>query len=202
MLNLTKRISLSHDSKRKIKAFWKKKKGVLNADSWNSINNQVKNEISKKSLVNQRFKCVYCQRYLYGQSPELEHFANKGNYPRFSFNPTNIFYSCHFCNSTERKGELDTILIYSARYDQCMFSILHPLRDDIDKELIYQDADKIFFNWQLCSQTASDTIVSLMFDDLMMTTIRSRDLRNQRLNPLTSEQEKELIQLSIAYKVS
>ncbi|MDP4282797.1 MAG: hypothetical protein Q8891_00090 [Bacteroidota bacterium] len=200
MLNITHRICLSKNSKKIIKKYWRNRRGVLDAHSWNSINNRVKNDISKKSLKNQGFKCVFCQRYLYGQSPELEHFANKALYARFSFNPINIFYSCHFCNSTDRKGILNTILIYNNRYDQCMFSILHPYLDDIDAQLIYQDEDKVLFDWLSCSQRARDTIVSLILDDPIMSNIRSRDLLYQRLNPLTSISENELIQLSIAYK--
>lgn len=200
MLNLNTRISLSKKSKWRIRKYWKGHNGNLDALSWKAIHHEVKNEISRKSLINQGYKCVYCQRYLYGQSPELEHFANKASYPRFSFNPVNIFYSCHFCNSPERKGEVDTILHYNNRYDQCMFAILHPYRDNIDVELVYQDNDKIMFDWEACSQTARDTIVTLMFDDVIMTTIRSRDLVYQRLNPLTSDDENELIQLSIAYR--
>lgn len=200
MLNLISRISLSKGAKDYIRKYWQQRKGILDGNSWGAVNAKVKNEISKKSLFNQRYKCVYCQRYLYGQSPELDHFANKADYPRFSFNPINLFYSCHFCNSPDRKGELNTILLYNNRYDQCMFSILHPYLDDIDNELIYQDDDKIMFDWVACSQTARNTIVALMLDDVMMTTIRSRDLRNQRLAPLTMKDENELIQLSIAYR--
>lgn len=199
MLNIQSRISLSKDSKRKVRKFWKNSNGNLDASSWRRIIASVKSDLSEKLLSNQGYKCVYCGRYLYGQAHEMDHFADKATYPRFSFNPVNIFYSCRFCNSPERKGQLDTVLIENTRYDQCLFDIMHPYYHDIDSNIFYTDDEKIYFDWAQCTAYGRETIVKLMLDDVFMTTIRSREITFQRLNPLTDEQELELIQLSIAY---
>ena len=200
MINITTRISISKKEKFKINKFWKKKSGELDANSWKKISKSVKNEISEKLLKNQGYKCAYCERYLYALTPEIDHFAHKAKYSKFSFNPTNLFYSCGFCNSTSIKGQKNSVAILNNRYDLTTFKIVHPLRDNPDDHIIFSDLDRVDLNVSLCTYKSKRTIVFFEYHKPMMTLIRSRDLIKDRLNPLTSAQEIQLIQESIAYK--
>lgn len=201
MLNITTRISISRTSRAFIKRLKFKQNGKFTPKSWGMIRNSVKNEISQKLFANQGLKCVYCERYLIGLGHEIDHFAHKADYPEFTFIPLNLFYSCKLCNSAERKGQKNTISAPLAQYGQCTFSIVHPFFNDPSIEIIYTDPDKIYFDRSKCSQVGSDTIDFFEWDDLLYSTIRSRTLVNERLNPLTTEEEKQLIQLAISYKI-
>lgn len=200
MLNITSRISISRGSSRFIRALKRLHKGSFTQKSWGSIRNSVKNEISSKLFANQGFKCVYCERYLIGLAPEIDHFAHKGDYPQFSFTAVNLFYSCKECNSAGRKGRNSTINVLNARYDNCTFLIVHPYYHDPTIEIIYTDTDRIYFDRDKSTKIGNDTIDFFNWEDLKYTTIRSWGLVNERMNPLTSKKERELIQLSISYK--
>lgn len=200
MLKINTRISLSHLSKGKIRKLVKKNGNVLDEDSWTKINKSIKNELSKKLFANQGFKCVYCERYLVGLSPQIDHFAHKALYPQFTFTTINLFYSCDFCNSSSRKGQKPTIQNLHTYYNSCDFKIVHPYFDDPDTEIKFQDADKIFFDWSNCTQKGKDTIEFFEFNDSIMTSIRSRTLTYERLQPILTVEERQLIQDSISYK--
>lgn len=200
MFKINTRISLSNSSKSKIKKHYRQNQGTFKNDSWKKIDKTVKNEISKKLFANQGFKCVYCERYLIGLDPEIDHFVHKAIYPQFTFTTVNLFYSCGFCNSSSRKGQKPTILNLHRYYHQCTFQIIHPFYDDPGQEIKFQDADRILLDWHNCSIKGRATIEFFGYDDDIMVMIRSRQLIYERLNPLLSSEEKKLIQQSIAYK--
>lgn len=200
MLNINTRISLSSTSKSSIRVLKAIQRGNFTHASWDMIGKRVKNEISKRLFVNQGLKCVYCERYLIGLGHEIDHFAHKADYPQFTFIPVNLFYSCKFCNSPGRKGQKNTILNINSRYDRCTFSIVHPFYHNPEVEIVFSDADRIYFDRPNCSQLGQDTIDFFDWGDLLYSTIRSKILVNERLNPLTSVEEIQLIQESIAYK--
>jgi uncharacterized protein (TIGR02646 family) len=200
MLNITSRLSISRRSSRFISALKRRQNGSFTQASWGMIHNSVKNEISGNLFANQGLKCVYCERYLIGLGHEIDHFAHKGDYPQFSFTAVNLFYSCKLCNSLDRKGQKNTINVLNARYNQCAFLIVHPYYHDPSVEIIYTDPDRIYFDRVNSTQLGNDTIDFFNWEDLLYTTIRSRILVNERMNPLTSIVERELIQLSISYK--
>lgn len=200
MLNITTRISLSRASRRFIQDLKVRQGGNFTTASWSRIRNVVKNEISGKLFLNQGLKCVYCERYLIGLGHEMDHFAHKGDYPQFTFIPVNIFYSCKFCNSPSRKGQKNTISNLMIQYNQCAFSIVHPFFANPDVEIVFSDQDRVYFDRNGCTKSGRDTIDFFSWDDLIYTTIRSKILINERLNPLTSKDEMKLIQEAIAYK--
>ena len=200
MLNIQTRISLSKKSKRIINKFWKSKAGAIQANSWKKISKKVKNELSKKILINQDFKCAYCERHLYALTPEIDHFAHKAQYARFSFNPTNLFYACGFCNSSLIKGQKNTIANLNNRYDQCEFRIVHPLRNDPNTHISFQDNDRVILDISNCTYLGKRTIIFFKYHKATMTKIRSRDLILQRRYPLSTKDQKELINECIAYK--
>jgi uncharacterized protein (TIGR02646 family) len=200
MLNINTKITLSTESECYIQTLKSRQGGNFTQASWGMIRNSVKNEISGKLFANQGLKCVFCERYLIGLGHEMDHFAHKGDYPEFTFSPENIFYSCKSCNSPERKGQKNTIDVKKPVYNRCTFLIVHPFFNDPTIEIIFTDHDRIYFDRVKCTQLGKNTIDFFRWDDLLYSTIRSRTLINERLNPLTSQEEIALIQLSIAYK--
>lgn len=200
MLNITTRISHYRRSKFFIRALKVRQKGNFTQASWTLIRNSVKNEISGKLFANQGLKCVYCERYLIGLGHEIDHFAHKADYPEFTFTTVNFFYSCKFCNSSDRKGQKNTIRTLTPYYHTCEFSIVHPYYHVPDNEIKFTDADRIYFDRVNSSVLGNNTIEFFRWYDLLYSTIRSRILINERLNPLTSLEEKQLIQLSISYR--
>jgi uncharacterized protein (TIGR02646 family) len=200
MLNIANRISLSKRAKRAIRNHWKESGGVLDSKSWAKIPNPVKSEISEKLLHNQALKCAYCERYLYAKRPEIDHFAHKGMFPRFSFNPTNLFYSCNHCNSSGMKGQKNTVAISHDRYHLVTFKIVHPYRDNPEDHIRFRDHDRIDLDVANCTYKGKRTIVFFKYHEILMTMIRSRDLMLDRLRPLSTGQEAELIQECITYR--
>jgi len=160
----------------------------------------VKNEISTKLLDSHGPRCVYCERDLIGLTPEMDHFAHKAVYPVFTFVTVNIFYSCGFCNSPDRKGQQNTISTFSARYRNCVFSIVHPYFHNPDHHIVYADTDRVNYDMIACSDLGRRTIEFFSWDDIMSTMVRSRDLTKQRLNPMTNAEERKLINECIAYR--
>ena len=201
MINLHNRISLSNASKKKIKAFLRKNHGNLNGNSWDLINKSIKNELSGKLLYNQKFKCVYCERYLTGLYPQIDHFAPKSRYPSFCFNPSNLFYVCGFCNSSI-KGKKNTVAIINDRYDKTTFRIVNPYRNNPNEEIKFSDEDRIDLDVPNCTYLGKKTIVFFEYHKTLMTNIRAKQLVYERLNPLLSEDERKLIHESIAYRKS
>lgn len=200
MLNITTRISISTKSKGIIRQLKVGQDGVFTSASWNAIRNSVKNEISRKLFANQGLKCVYCERDLVGLGHEIDHFAHKGDYPQFAFIPINLFYSCRLCNSPDRKGQKNTIVIIMNNYNECSFSIVHPFIHNPNEEIVFSDPDRIYFDLMNCSQLGIDTINFFGWNDLLYTTIRSKILVNERSNPLSTQDERQLIQAAISYK--
>lgn len=198
MLNINRRISISRVNKNRIKTHVRLIN--LNKGSWHQISKKVKNEISKRLFFNQGFYCVYCERELTGLNPQIDHFANKSDFPQFTFTSTNLFYSCSYCNSSGVKGSKSTINNLHERYDLCEFSIVHPYNDNVDNEIIFQDADKLFYDIDECTIKGRETIDFFDFGGIMMTNIRTKKLLFERKFPLLTDDEKKLIRAAVAYK--
>lgn len=201
MLNITNRFSLSKKTKKAIKKFKKKNGGTFDGESWKKIGKRVKNEISKKLLYLHGPKCVYCERLLLATGNQIDHFAHKAQYSQFTFEPINLFYSCTFCNSSDRKGQKNTVNNpLNIRYNLCDFNIVHPYLNIPDNEIFYQDVDKVFYDKPSCTGLGLATIDFFKWDDELMTIFRATELRNQRLNPISTIQEKIIISQIISYK--
>lgn len=199
MLNIETRISLSHKSKYKIAKYKIANEKDL-SNSWSRIDKSIKNEISKKLMWNQQYKCAYCGQYLVGLSPEIDHFVTKTAFSNFTFTTVNLFYACRNCNSPNRKGQKLTIIGNPTNYNECVFNIVHPYFNNPNNEIIYKDNDCIDFDWDLCSAIGKNTITFFKFDDYEMTYIRSKVLLNERANPIDDYVLKKLILEAISYK--
>jgi uncharacterized protein (TIGR02646 family) len=199
MLNVTQRISLSKKSKRLIRKLIKKENG-LKSTSWNNIEKSVKHEISKKLLEKHGPRCIYCERYFLAEKNEIDHLAHKGNYYQYTFITTNLFYACNYCNSMIKNQRNTIVGLPNKNYKLNKFYIVHPYFNNPSNELKYQDGDRIYFDWVNCSDLGKSTIKFWGWDGFIYTNLRAKIILQERLNPLTSEEEKLLIQEIIAYK--
>ncbi|WP_286256836.1 HNH endonuclease [Pseudoalteromonas apostichopi] len=80
--------------------------------------------------------CYYCGfkfTYRLGEKAsrkiQREHIAPKSRYKEFTFEAENLVLACDLCNSTDYKGDINTILAYSNNYNACTFNIIHPYLD-------------------------------------------------------------------------
>ena len=75
----------------------------VNKGDWDINNSKVrrfKSALKKSLVVTQGNRCVYCERLLTMNCPEIEHIALKAVFPEWQFEPSNLAYACHWCNST------------------------------------------------------------------------------------------------------
>jgi len=101
--------------------------------------NKVVTKIKEKLVKIQGQYCIYCGLHEeHCGRLEREHIASKGtvSYPTFMFEPLNLVLACHHCN-VDLKGEVNTILKFSPNYSKCIFKIVHPYLDEIEKHILY-----------------------------------------------------------------
>ena len=92
--------------------------------------------MKQRLYINQKGKCAYCGLPLDTRNPEMDHIAPKGGSKRPKhteciFEPLNLVYACHNCNSPECKGQNDVVLSkHTSGYRYWSFKIVHPYLDD------------------------------------------------------------------------
>lgn len=153
VLDLTNRITLTKSEKKYLKEY--KLTLGMQGERYQSINwdrssnefKRIKRKVKYLMLVNQNFKCAYCQKLLIGVRREVDHIVPQADtlYPEFSFELTNLVYACSRCN-TDLKGS-DNILnaprpIY---YDFNTFNceMVHPYYHIVDDHIKFRDIHKI-----------------------------------------------------------
>jgi hypothetical protein len=99
-----------------------------------------------------------------------------------------------------RKGQKPTITANHLDYRLCTFSIVHPFLHNPDNEIRYKDMDRVYFDWNNCTDLGKRTIDLFKFKDLHMTTVRARTLIYERYFPFTTMEEIDLIRAAVAYK--
>lgn len=106
---------------------------------WDEKNNAVltfKTTMKEKLYLNQNGKCAYCGLPLDTRNSEMDHIAPKGGPKRpkhieCTFEPLNLVYACHNCNSPECKGQNDVVVSkHILGYRHWSFKIVHPYLDD------------------------------------------------------------------------
>ena len=132
MLNLDSHVKYS-----KKHQYYIKELGIPEYKHWDSgkkINKEIKKSIKDQLLVWQENKCAYCGLLLGGTSrEEIEHIAPRHIYPQFEYITKNLVISCQYCNSSSKKGRKNTVEIQNTYYNKCIFSIVHPYYDDVDR---------------------------------------------------------------------
>jgi len=114
------------------------------SESWTSYKNDammktIKKNMKERLLSLQGNQCVYCRRMIDVRTKydgDREHFANKKKYPRFTYEKYNLFLSCITCNRP-LKSTFDTIATYNDNYKRCIFTIVHPILDNVDDHIQY-----------------------------------------------------------------
>ena len=101
---------------------------------WDSGRNVVKDEI-KPAIIralreNQLNECAYCELDIRPDDHEVDHIAEKSDYPMESFNLHNLVLSCHRCNGPRCKHDKNTVINNINNYDSWTFNIVHPYLDD------------------------------------------------------------------------
>lgn len=132
MLNLNNHVKYSKKHQLYIKGL-----GIPKYEYWDSgkkINKDIKESIRNQLNFWQKSKCVYCGLRLGGTSrEEIEHIAPRHLHPEFEYTTKNLAISCQYCNSSSKKGTKDTVKLKNVYYNKCIFTIVHPYYDDVDK---------------------------------------------------------------------
>ena len=205
MLNLTNPVAFSKDENDHVSSVLKLKdaKGNLLSgsqmwDKGDAATKGVKRHVNQHCLEQQRCKCVYCETLLQKGENFIEHFAPKGLYRDFTFEPLNLTVSCGRCNSTSIRGERDTIKNkpFKKNYTDNEFAIVHPYLDNADEHIVFDDDTRTIFDKDKCSEKGMATIEFFQWDAI--------DARLKRLNEspyrLTDEEVVEMIRTISTYK--
>ncbi len=205
MLNLTKPVSYRQDEEDHIKNVLQEKdaKGNLLTgrrmwDKNDAATKGIKRHINQHCLEQQRCKCSYCETLLQKGENFIEHFAPKGLYRDYTFEPWNLTVSCGRCNSTGIKGERDTIKSnpICEKYTANEFAIVHPYLDNADEHIVFDDETRTTFDKDKCTEKGLETIEFFQWDAI--------DARLKRLNEspyrLTDEEVIEMIRTISTYK--
>lgn len=108
-------------------------KGLVNDGDWNKQTNKIKlfkHKLKIELNKNQNGRCVYCERLLVENCPEIEHIAPKSIYPEVQFDLRNLAYACHRCNFPPHKADEDIVENKEGTYSNWSFKIVHPYFDN------------------------------------------------------------------------
>jgi uncharacterized protein (TIGR02646 family) len=130
---ITRTYNLSSTEQNTLKSLSPFQPGVWDS----SIVKDIKTKIHNQLLTIQDNNCCYCGlKVNEGGRAEIEHIANKGGkkkpaYTEFVFTKKNLAIVCQFCNSSSKKGQVDTLdNVDLTNYDNCTFKIVHPYFDN------------------------------------------------------------------------
>lgn len=128
MLNLNKDdpIILNDRQKKIIRKF-----GRLEVKHWRRNEKTLRIKIRDDLIGKQNECCVYCGCKVFDKG-DVEHIAHKASYTQFMFTPLNLAFSCKTCNQTY-KGEVDVVAVENPTYEKCVFKMVHPYLDDVDR---------------------------------------------------------------------
>lgn len=210
MLNLSFNSAYQYtkDEKRVIKALKKKygkkfqkpygaSKKMVWYDGQNSVK-KIKHNISKQLLLKSKFRCSFCGKRLEASSKPIDHFIPNKEYPKYSFHPLNLLSSCSYCNS-DSKGEFDPIETPNRKYTKIIFSIVHPIIDNVENEFRYQE-DGINFDLPNCSDKANKLINMFNWTSLEHQLSRAGQITLELFNPISDSDLLKLINECATYK--
>lgn len=178
MLQINKTIRYSKHQKAYIKWLWGGYDPNAQGDFWEISNGVLEFDNLKKSirlqlLIIQRFRCAYCQASLLQEKLEVDHFAPKSRYQEFSFIRTNLFLSCGLCNSSEKKGDFNTIAApKNSKYSKNHFKLVHPYHSIVAEEIKYVDPANLIISKPDCSGLGIFTVWKFDLDSERMMKVR------------------------------
>lgn len=149
---------------------------------------KAKENIKTHCLDIQKARCAFCETLLEYGGVHIEHFANKGKYKRFLYEPLNLVCSCPVCNGFAKKGTKDTILgPEKAVYADNSFIYVHPYFDDPSKEIRYKDVFKLIVDKERSTKKGKKTIEMFHWDTYHATLKR---LSNLVVRPFLANRQK------------
>jgi uncharacterized protein (TIGR02646 family) len=162
-------------------------------DHWdNPPNDEIRNikNAVRQQLTLTQVKCSYCGLKLNGTSKgEIEHIAPKATgfrHPEFTFTLENLTFSCHWCNTSEKKGTKDTIRVKSNSYSNCQFNLVHPYFDDPNDHYEWTDNNlEILIQVKNNSQKAEFSIDMFKLATPEMNEHRAMQIRFEQLKANT-----------------
>lgn len=203
MLQLNNPIRLHKFEKKHLRFLKADHGGAFTVNSWSDgkvKTTRLKSRISLFLLTQQDYRCVYCQRLLIGVSKAIDHIAPKTLHPEYTFEPYNLALACTYCNENGRKGFEETISVKRAWYSANSFLIVHPYLDNVDFHIRYQDPERIYLNYQACSNQGQFTCDMFDLHGIEMTELRSREYILRMLAPLPNQTLTGLIKNAVSYK--
>lgn len=136
--------------------------------------------------IDQYGKCYLCERVQITDF-QVEHHKSRTNFPELTFEWTNLFWGCSYCNSKK-----------SSSFDNLLNPIEHNIEDLIYQSLDFPNAKAIFKNLSEPSQQVESTITLLtkLFNGTKgLRTTREQQFYDYAMSRITSFQEKALFWL-------
>jgi uncharacterized protein (TIGR02646 family) len=158
----------------------------------------IKNKLLKHKLLHTRYSCSYCHQKLYRSTIQIDHFIPCAEYPKYSFHPLNLIVSCDYCNAT-LKNQFDPILTNALKYSKIEFSIVHPLLDNVQDEIRYNDTDRLTVDMSNSSTKGIKTIRLFRLANIESIFQRTNQFTQELFYPLTDKVLQELVDECITY---
>ncbi len=175
-------------------------------ESWSAYKDdaemkRLKARLKSELLDIQDGKCVYCMKTIDTRTAydgDREHFANKERYPAYTFESFNLLLACITCNRP-LKGRSNTIERLNNRYINCNFRIVHPIIDNVDDHIGFNQGSIVY----AITDKGLRTIELFKLDDTYLNREREKELLyvNREEQELVEEDDNilELIDAAVNY---
>ena len=143
----------------------------------------IRNRISEYTLFHQGNRCAYCETFITGGA-QLDHIVPKQLHPEFCYEPKNLLTSCAVCNMYI-KNACDTIVLpVIKRYDQNLFTIVHPYLNDPNVHIKYTNEDKVIVDRNKSTALGKATIDFFHMNDYPSYCQRAQLCRDLKKYPI------------------
>ncbi len=106
------------------------KKNTQHGNQWDAIHNQPCKQVLVAALRREQGNlCCYCERQLKDGKTEVEHFREKSNHPKQTFDYENLHASCN--------GGSDRACCNQKRQNKSYEKMLSPLAEDVEQRFTY-----------------------------------------------------------------
>lgn len=117
----------------------------------------LKNSISEYTLKKQNNKCAYCEDLITGGA-QIDHIVPKQLHPEFCYEPKNLLTSCAVCNMYVKNAGDTIVAPVKRRYEQNLFTMVHPYFNDPDMHIKYTNEDKVVIDIKKSTELGKATI--------------------------------------------
>jgi uncharacterized protein (TIGR02646 family) len=159
------------------------KGGIKGWEKSDNATKDLKNKISKFTLIQQNCRCVYCGS-LISRGAQLDHFVPKQLHPEFCYEPKNLLTSCAVCNMYIKNSEDTIVLPIKRRYEQNQFTIVHPYFNDPNIHIKYTNEDKVIIDLNRCTYIGRKTVDFFHLNDYPAYVERAKELVDREKYPI------------------